>query len=106
MAPIIGSARWSAQPHMLRPGSRDAGQRHGLALASAEDFGSATQWTNVSHSGQIETTVGGATVAREIAQAARTDDVLVGFCGLASPEQHTATAADAVATSPGCPAHP
>ncbi|MDR6935457.1 hypothetical protein [Luteibacter sp. 3190] len=38
----------------------------------------------------FETTLGGNTVPRRIAAAARTHDVLMWFCGLSSPEQHIA----------------
>ena len=38
----------------------------------------------------FETTLGGNTVPARIAQAARTHDVLMWFCGLASPGQHIA----------------
>lgn len=42
------------------------------------------------HDHAFETTLGGHTVAAKIAQAGRTHDVLMWFCGLASPEQHIA----------------
>lgn len=42
------------------------------------------------HSYAFETTLGGNTVPARIAQAARTHDVLMWFCGLASPGQHIA----------------
>lgn len=45
----------------------------------------------------FETTLGGATMPRRIAAAARTHDVLVWYCGLASPEQHIARVAVRVA---------
>jgi predicted ABC-type ATPase len=38
----------------------------------------------------FETTLGGHTVAAKIADATRTHDVLIWFCGLASPDQHVA----------------
>lgn len=38
----------------------------------------------------FETTLGGTTVATKIRAATRTHDVLIWFCGLASPEQHLA----------------
>lgn len=38
----------------------------------------------------FETTLGGHTVAAKIADATRTHDVLIWFCGLASPDQHIA----------------
>ncbi len=49
----------------------------------------------ISHA--FETTLGGSTMARKIAEAARTHDVLVWFCGLATPEQHMARVAARVA---------
>lgn len=42
------------------------------------------------HSHAFETTLGGNTVPARIAEAARTHDVLMWFCGLASAEQHIA----------------
>lgn len=42
------------------------------------------------HSHAFETTLGGNTVPARIAQAARTHDVLMWFCGLSSAEQHIA----------------
>jgi predicted ABC-type ATPase len=45
----------------------------------------------VSHA--CETTLGGSTMVRKIADAARTHDVLMWYCGLASPEQHIARVA-------------
>lgn len=38
----------------------------------------------------FETTLGGETVPQKIQMASRTHDVLIWFCGLASPEQHIA----------------
>jgi len=38
----------------------------------------------------FETTLGGTTVAAKILQATKTRDVLIWFCGLASPELHVA----------------
>lgn len=38
----------------------------------------------------FETTLGGRTIARRIAAASRTHDVLMWFCGLDSPERHIA----------------
>ncbi len=49
------------------------------------------------HSHAFETTLGGQTVAQRIAAAAATHDVLMWFCGLASPEQHRARVAARVA---------
>ncbi len=48
----------------------------------------------VSHA--FETTLGGSTIVRRIAAAARTHDVLMWFCGLSSPEQHIARVAGRV----------
>jgi predicted ABC-type ATPase len=45
----------------------------------------------------FETTLGGTTMTQKIAAAAQTHDVLVWFCGLASPEQHIARVAARVA---------
>jgi predicted ABC-type ATPase len=49
------------------------------------------------HSHAFETTLGGTTMARKIAAASRTHDVLMWFCGLSSPEQHIARVAARVA---------
>ena len=45
----------------------------------------------------FETTLGGETVARKILAATRTHDVMVWFCGLASPELHLGRVASRVA---------
>lgn len=45
----------------------------------------------------FETTLGGSTMARRIAAASRTHDVLMWLCGLASPAQHVARVAARVA---------
>jgi predicted ABC-type ATPase len=45
----------------------------------------------------FETTLGGSTIAHRIADAARTHDILVWYCGLSSPEQHIARVAARVA---------
>lgn len=45
----------------------------------------------------FETTLGGNTVPAKIADAARTHDVLMWFCGLSSPERHIARVAARVA---------
>lgn len=42
------------------------------------------------YSHAFETTLGGRTIAERIAVAARTHDVLIWFCGLASPDLHVA----------------
>ena len=42
------------------------------------------------HSHAFETTLGGRTIAARIAAAARTHDVMIWFCGLASPDLHVA----------------
>lgn len=49
------------------------------------------------HSHAFETTLGGETITQRVAAAAATHDVLVWFCGLASPEQHRARVAARVA---------
>ena len=45
----------------------------------------------------FETTLGGSTMTRKIADASRTHDVLLWFCGLSSPEQHIQRVATRVA---------
>ena len=42
------------------------------------------------HSHAFETTLGGHTVAARIAEATQTHDVMIWFCGLASPDLHVA----------------
>jgi predicted ABC-type ATPase len=42
------------------------------------------------HSYAFETTLGGRTIAARIAAATRTHDVMIWFCGLASPDSHVA----------------
>ncbi|WP_234413635.1 hypothetical protein [Ideonella sp. A 288] len=49
------------------------------------------------HSHAFETTLGGSTMAQKIAEASRTHDVLMWFCGLSSPEHHMARVAARVA---------
>ncbi len=49
------------------------------------------------HAHAFETTLGGDTIKKKIAAAAATHDVLMWFCGLASPEQHLARVAARVA---------
>jgi predicted ABC-type ATPase len=63
--------------------------RHGVSLLD--------QAVAAGHNHAFETTLGGQTLVRRIAAAARTHDVLVWFCGLASPEQHLARVAARVA---------
>ncbi len=46
------------------------------------------QALNSGHSHAFETTLGGATITQRIAHAATTHDVLMWFCGLATPQQH------------------
>ncbi len=77
----------------------------GLPLAPAE--ANARSWQHgvdlldqalaAGHSHAFETTLGGRTMPQKIAAAARTHDVLMWFCGLASAEQHIARVAVRVA---------
>jgi predicted ABC-type ATPase len=77
----------------------------GLPLAPAE--ANARAWQHgvdlldralaAGHSHAFETTLGGRTMPQKIAAAARTHDVLMWFCGLASAEQHIARVAVRVA---------
>ncbi|MEY8689942.1 MAG: hypothetical protein AB9M53_08705 [Leptothrix sp. (in: b-proteobacteria)] len=77
--------------------------QHGLPLEEANamawqhgvDLIDQAVATGTSHA--FETTLGGATMVRKIADAARTHDVLVWFCGLNLPEQHMARVAARVA---------
>lgn len=63
----------SANAHAWAEGMR----RFDDALAKGESYA-------------FETTLGGQTVPQKIRAATRTHDVLIWFCGLASPEQHIA----------------
>lgn len=77
----------------------------GLPLAPAE--ANARAWQHgvdlldraiaAGHSHAFESTLGGKTMPQKIAAAARTHDVLVWFCGLASADQHIARVAARVA---------
>ena len=77
----------------------------GLPLAPAE--ANARAWQHgvdlldralaAGHSHAFETTLGGRTMPQKIAAAARTHDVLMWFCGLASAQQHIARVAVRVA---------
>ena len=49
------------------------------------------------HSHAFETTLGGSTMTQKIAEASRSHDVLMWYCGLSSPEQHIARVALRVA---------
>jgi predicted ABC-type ATPase len=49
------------------------------------------------HSHAFETTLGGSTMTQKIAEASRSHDVLMWYCGLSSPEQHLARVALRVA---------
>ena len=65
--------------------------QHGVALVR--------QAVAQGHSHAFETTLGGTTIARLLAGASRTHDLLVWYCGLASAEQHIARVAARVAAS-------
>ena len=74
----------------LKPGEANArAWNHGVDLLD--------QAVAVGHSHAFETTLGGTTMTQKIAAAARTHDVMVWFCGLASAEQHIARVAARVA---------
>jgi predicted ABC-type ATPase len=68
-----GCGQESANAHAWHEGMR----RLDAALAERQNYA-------------FETTLGGNTVTAKILKATRTHDVLVWFCGLASPEQHIA----------------
>ncbi len=73
---------------LLASGAPD--QRSANAQAWAEGLRRLDAAIAAGHSHAFETTLGGRTIAGRIATAAATHDVLVWFCGLASPEQHIA----------------
>jgi len=74
----------------MAPGEANAqAWKHGVDLLD--------QAVAAGHSHAFETTLGGATMARKIAAASRTHDVLMWFCGLSSPEQHIERVAARVA---------
>lgn len=79
----------------------DSGLPLGPAQANARAWqhgvGLLDQALAAGHSHAFETTLGGTTMPQKIAAAARTHDVLVWFCGLASAEQHIARVAARVA---------
>ncbi|MDR1934512.1 MAG: hypothetical protein LBS49_02825 [Candidatus Accumulibacter sp.] len=66
------------------------GQTTANALAWAEGMRRLDEAVAHGQSHAFETTLGGNTVVRKILDASRTHDVLIWFCGLASPEQHLA----------------
>lgn len=78
----------SGQPLSAAEANARAWQ-HGVGLL---DQAVATQRSHA-----FETTLGGATMTQKIADAARTHDVLMWFCGLASAELHVARVAARVA---------
>jgi predicted ABC-type ATPase len=63
--------------------------QHGLALLDRA--------VAAGHSHAFETTLGGDTMAQRIVAASETHDVLMWYCGLASPERHIARVAQRVA---------
>jgi predicted ABC-type ATPase len=80
---------------LLVQGGMPLGQANALAWQHGVDL--LDQAVAGGHSHAFETTLGGSTIARRIAAASRTHDVLVWFCGLSSPEQHVARVAARVA---------
>lgn len=63
-------------------------EANGRAWAYGRSLLEAAMATGANHA--FETTLGGKTIAALLAQASRTHDVVVLFCGLSSPEQHIA----------------
>jgi predicted ABC-type ATPase len=60
------------------------------ALARTEGIGRLDAAIAGGYNHAFETTLGGNTVAQKILAASQTHDVMIWFCGLASPEQHIA----------------
>jgi predicted ABC-type ATPase len=62
------------------------------ATANAHAWHESVRWLDDAIAGSynhaFETTLGGHTVAAKIAEATRTHDVVIWFCGLTSPDQH------------------
>jgi predicted ABC-type ATPase len=81
--PILVQGDWSADE------ANGRAWQHGAGLID--------QAVAAGTSHAFETMLEGSTIARKIAAAARTHDVLVWFCGLSSPEQHIARVAVRVA---------
>ncbi len=106
LAGVNGAGKSSIGGHLLQRAGLDwfnpdhfaraLAQRTGCAIADAN----AAAWHEGmrrldaalagGHHHAFETTLGGTTVALRIAEAARSHDVLMWYCGLASPEQHVA----------------
>ena len=106
LAGVNGAGKSSIGGHLLQRAGLDwfnpddfAGelaQRTGCAITDAN----AAAWHEgmrrldaalaAGHHHAFETTLGGTTVALRIARAAESHDVLMWYCGLASPEQHVA----------------
>lgn len=76
---------------ILVQGGMSAGEANACAWQHGVNLIDRAVAAGLSHA--FETTLGGSTMAQKIAAAARTHDVLVWFCGLASPEKHIARVA-------------
>lgn len=72
--------------HILAQGGMSAGEANACAWQHGVNLIDRAVAAGLSHA--FETTLGGSTMTQKIAAAARTHDVLVWFCGLASPEKH------------------
>ena len=80
---------------LLVQGGLPLAQANALAWQHGVDL--LDQAVAAGHSHAFETTLGGATMTQRIAAASSTHDVLMWFCGLASPEQHISRVAMRVA---------
>lgn len=76
---------------ILVQGGMSAGEANACAWQHGVNLIDQAVGAGLSHA--FETTLGGSTMTQKIAAAARTHDVLVWFCGLASPEKHIARVA-------------
>ena len=76
---------------ILVQGGMSAGEANACAWQHGVNLIDRAVVAGLSHA--FETTLGGSTMTQKIAAAARTHDVLVWFCGLASPEKHIARVA-------------
>lgn len=76
---------------ILAQGGMSAGEANACAWQHGVNLIDRAVAAGLSHA--FETTLGGSTMTQKIAAAARTHDVLVWFCGLASPEKHIARVA-------------
>jgi predicted ABC-type ATPase len=81
--------------HLVRELGMGLGEANGLAWQHGKSLLERALATGGNHA--FETTLGGRTIARLLRKASKTHDVLMLYCGLASPELHIARVAQRVA---------